>query len=83
MRFVHHYDDVCPLIQSTARFAKLVDRRDEHLPHALPQQTLQFLPRRHTNHVRHVGGVERGCDLRVKVDAVYHDDNGGVTQLRV
>ena len=47
------------------------------------EQRLQFLPRGHADHVRHVGGVERGGDLRVEVDAVHHDDHRGVAELRV
>ena len=46
------------------------------------EQRLQLLPRRHADHVRHVGRVERGGDLRVEVDAVHHDDHRRVAQLR-
>ena len=83
VRLVHHHDDVRPLVQLAARLAELVDGGDEHLAHVLPEQRLQLLPRGHADHVRHVGGVERGGDLRVEVDAVHHDDHRGVAQLRV
>ena len=43
---------------------------------------MQFLPRGHADHVRHVGGVEGGGDLRVQVDAVHHDDDRGIAELR-
>ena len=38
-------------------------------------------PGRCGDHVRHVGGVERGGDLGVEIDAVDHDDHRGIAEL--
>ena len=76
--FVHHHDDVGAFVQPAAGLAELVDGSDEDLAHVLPEQGLQFLPRGHAHHVRHVGGVEGGGDLRVEVDAVHHDHHRGI-----
>ena len=60
-----------------------MNRRDDHLPLVLPQQVHQFLPTVGRDHVRHVGHVERGRDLRVEVHAVDDDQHRRAAELRV
>lgn len=40
----------------------------------------QFGPAFRLNQVGDVAGVEGGADLRVQVDAIHHDEDGGVLQ---
>jgi len=52
-------------------------------PDVLPEKRLQFLAGGDTDHVRHIGRIKGGGDLRVEVDSIHYDDYGGITELRV
>ncbi len=83
VRLIHHYNDVFAVVPLPFRLAEFVDRGDQHLPHVLIDQLLQFLSVRHPDHVRHVRCVEGRTDLRVQVDPVHHDQHRRIAQPRV
>ena len=83
VRLVDHDDDVGALVQAPVRLGELVDGRDEHLAHVLGEEGLKLLAGGDGHQVRHVGGVERGGDLGVQIDAVHDDEHGGVAEGRV
>jgi hypothetical protein len=69
-----------PLVEHAIGLAELEDGRDDDLARVLVQQALQFRARLGLDQVRDVGGVEGGADLRVQVDAIDHDQHGGVAE---
>ena len=83
MGLVHQHNDVRAFVEPAPRLGEFVDGGDQHLAHILPEQRLQFQARGHAHHVRHVGGIEGGGDLCVQVDAVHHNQYGGIAQFRV
>ena len=77
---VHQHDDVLALVQRPVSLGELEDGGDDDLARVLAQQRLQLLARLGLDQVGDVAGVEGGADLRVQVDAVDHDQHGGVAQ---
>ncbi len=71
------------VVQHALGLAELEDGGDDDLARVLAQQRFQLLADLGLDQVGDVGGVEGGADLGVQVDAVDHDQHGGVAQGRL
>ena len=83
VRLVHHHDDVRALVEPPPASANLWMVVMSTLRTSCASSVCSSCRVAHADHVRHVGGVEGGGDLRVEVDAVHHDHHRGVAQPRV
>jgi len=83
VRLVDHDDDVVATVQDARGLSKLVDGRDDHFARVLGEHRLEFSPRVRRDSVRHIGGVEGGCDLCVEIDPVDDDEHRWVMQILV
>lgn len=76
--FIHQHDDIFAFVQHAVGFAKFENGGDDDLARVLFEQGFEFGAGFGFDEVGDVGGVEGGADLRVEVEPVHHDDDGGV-----
>jgi hypothetical protein len=80
VRFIHQHHDILAVVEHAIDLAKFKDGGDDNLARILAQQPLQFLARFGLDQIGDIGGMEGSADLGIQVDAVDHDQHGGVAQ---
>jgi len=78
--FIHEDDNVIAFVQHAIGFGKLENGGDDDLARVLFEQGFEFGAAFGFDEVGDVGGVEGGADLGVEVEAIHHDEDGGVAQ---